>query len=256
MVDAELAPLGVDPFLGRAGAAVDLRGVAGVGVQQHELADVVQQARDGQPVAVLVADLGGEPVGGVLGGERVQAEALGRGVPDAGALEEVEGAHAVGDRVHGLRAQQLDGADGGVDLAVRALRAVGEPQHGDDQRDVGLDGGDDVGGRDVVLGDDREQPVAGLGQRGERLERLEGQRQATAVALVLVALTGASAQGRPRASSPWRRARSGRSSSSWGPSWPQPSPAFGCFPFLGFTGHPGRGSPLLESLSATARAEL
>ena len=97
MVDAELAALLVDALLGRARAAVDLRGIAGVGVQQHELADVVQQARDRQAVAVLVADLRREPVGGVLGGERVQAEALGRGVPHAGALEEVERAHAAGD---------------------------------------------------------------------------------------------------------------------------------------------------------------
>ena len=91
MVDAELAALLVDALLGRARPAVHLRGIAGVGVQQHELADVVQQARDRQPVAVLVADLGGDAVGGVLGGEGVQAEALGRGVPHARALEEVEG---------------------------------------------------------------------------------------------------------------------------------------------------------------------
>ena len=45
VVDAELAALAVDALLGRARVAVDLRGVAGVGVQQHELADVVQQAR-------------------------------------------------------------------------------------------------------------------------------------------------------------------------------------------------------------------
>ena len=79
-------------------------GIAGVGVQQHELADVVQQARDGQAVAVLVADLAGDAVGRVLRGERVQAEALGRRVPDARALEEVERAHAAGERLHGLRA--------------------------------------------------------------------------------------------------------------------------------------------------------
>ena len=168
-------------------AAVHLRGIAGIGVQQHELADVVQQARDGQAVAVLVADLGGEPVGRVLGGQRVQAEALGRRVPHARALEEVERAHPAGERLHGLRAEQLDGRDDRVHAPAAALRLVGEAQHGDDQRDVGLDGGDDVGGGDVVLGDDREQPVARLGQRGERLQRFEGDRQAPAVALVLVA---------------------------------------------------------------------
>ena len=104
VVDAQLAALLVDALLGRPGAAMDLGGIAGIGVHQDELADVVQQARDGQAVAVLVADLGGEAVGGVLGGERVQAEALGRRVPDAGALEEVEGAHPRGERLHGLRA--------------------------------------------------------------------------------------------------------------------------------------------------------
>ena len=100
VVDTELAALLVDALLGRPRAAVHLRGVAGVGVQQHELADVVQEARDGQPVAVLVADLGRDPVGGVLGGERVQAEALGGAVPHGGPLEEVERPRPRGD---GLR---------------------------------------------------------------------------------------------------------------------------------------------------------
>ncbi len=68
VVDAQLAALLMDALLRGSGAAVHLRGIAGIGVQQHELADVVQQARDGQAVAVLVADLGREPVGRVLGG--------------------------------------------------------------------------------------------------------------------------------------------------------------------------------------------
>ena len=116
VVDAELAALLVDSLLGCPGAAVDLGGIARVGVQQDELADVVQQARDGQAVAVLIADLGRDTVGGVLGRQRVQAEALGRRVPDARPLEEVECAHALGERLDGLRAEHLDGRDGGVDL--------------------------------------------------------------------------------------------------------------------------------------------
>ena len=52
VVDAELAALAVDALLGCAGVAVHLLGIAGVGVHQHELADVVQQAGDDQPVAV------------------------------------------------------------------------------------------------------------------------------------------------------------------------------------------------------------
>ena len=82
VVDAELTALAVDALLGGAGAAVHLAGVARVGVHEHELADVVQQRGDHQAVAVLVAGLGGQAVGGALRGDAVQAEALGRGVPD------------------------------------------------------------------------------------------------------------------------------------------------------------------------------
>ena len=42
----------------------------------------------------------------------------------------------------------------------------------------------------MVLRDHGKQAVARLGQRGERLQRFEGHRQAAAVALVLVALAG------------------------------------------------------------------
>ena len=57
VVDAELAALAVDALLRRAGVAVHLAGVAGVGVHQDELADVVQQRGDHQAVAMLVAGL-------------------------------------------------------------------------------------------------------------------------------------------------------------------------------------------------------
>ena len=115
VVDAELAALAVDALLRRAGVAVDLAGIARVGVHQDELADVVQQRGDHEAVAVLVAGLGGEAVGGALRGDAVQAEALGRGVPDGRALEEVEGARAGGERLDGLGREQLDGLDDGLD---------------------------------------------------------------------------------------------------------------------------------------------
>ena len=123
--------------------------IARVGVHQDELADVVQQRRDHEAVAVLVAGLGGEAVGGALGGDAVQAEALGRGVPDGRALEEVEGAGAAARRLDRLGREQLDGLDDRLDAAAgAALDLVGEAQDGDHERDVGLDGGDDVAGRD------------------------------------------------------------------------------------------------------------
>jgi hypothetical protein len=42
----------------------------------------------------------------------------------------------------------------------------------------------------MVLGDDRQQALARLGQGRKGLQRFEGHRQAATVALVLVALTG------------------------------------------------------------------
>ena len=87
--------------------------------------------------------------------------------------------------------EDLDGRDDRVDATATSLHLVCEPQDGDEQRDVGLDGGDDVGRRDVILGEHRQQPVARLGERRKRLERFEGHRQATAMALVLMTLTRA-----------------------------------------------------------------
>ena len=175
MVDAQLAALLVDALLGRLRPLVHLRGVARVGVHQHELADVVQQACDGQPVAVLVADLGRDAVGGVLGGQRVQPEALGRGVPARwSARRSRTCARWLASACDRLRAEQLYGADDGVDALARVRTpSIGEAQHRDDQRDVGLDGGDDVGGRDVVLGDDRSRRLRDSDERREGLERLE-----------------------------------------------------------------------------------
>ena len=67
---------------------------------------------------------------------------------------------------------------------ARRLDAVGEPQHGDHERDVGLDGLDHVARRGALLGDQGEHAVARLGERREELERLEGGGQALAVTLV------------------------------------------------------------------------
>ena len=53
---------------------------------------------------------------------------------------------------------------------------------------VGLDGGDDLGGRDALLRDEAQQAVAGLGKSREGLERLERGGQAATVALVVAAL--------------------------------------------------------------------
>jgi hypothetical protein len=146
-------------------------------VHQDELADVVQQRRDHEAVAVLVAGLDGQAIGRALGGDAVQAEALGRGVPDGRALEEVEGARPCRQPLDGLGREQLDGLDDRLDpTAGAALDLVGEAQDRDDEGDVGLDGGDDVAGRDPLGRDEAQQTVARLGQGREVLQRLEGSR--------------------------------------------------------------------------------
>jgi hypothetical protein len=50
VVDAQFATLALESLLGRAGVTVHLAGVAGIGVHQHELADVVQQRGNHQAV--------------------------------------------------------------------------------------------------------------------------------------------------------------------------------------------------------------
>ena len=76
VVDAQLAALAMHALLGRPGVAVDLLRIAGVGMGEHELADVVQQGGDHEAVTMLVAGLLRQAIGGALGGDAVQAEAL------------------------------------------------------------------------------------------------------------------------------------------------------------------------------------
>ena len=71
---------------------------------------------------------------------------------------------------------------------------VGDAQDGDHERDVALDRGDHLADVRALLADDAQHAVAGLGERGEVLERLEGGGQAPAVALV-VATRGIGADG-------------------------------------------------------------
>ena len=81
MIYAQLATLLVDALLRSLCAEMHLRRVSRIGVQQDELADVVEQARDRQTIAMLVAHLRRDAVGRALGCQRVQAKALGRRVP-------------------------------------------------------------------------------------------------------------------------------------------------------------------------------
>ena len=130
VIDAELSALGGQPLLWRAGVAVDLARVSGVRLHEHQLADVVQQRGDHQPVTRVVADLPPNPVGGPLGRDRVQPEPLGHPLPQGVALEEVERPRAGRDRAHPVGREHLDRLDDAVDPpAAAVVDAVGEPQH-------------------------------------------------------------------------------------------------------------------------------
>jgi hypothetical protein len=195
MVDAQLEPLAVDALLRRPGLPVDLGRIAGVGVREDELADVVQERRAEQLVAVLIVDLARQAVSGRLGGDRVQAEALRHQVPAGGALEEVEGGRAGGERLDALGREHVDGRRDGGDLAALSLRrAVGNAQHRDHERDVGLDRLDDLADGGLLLPDHAQHAIARLRERGEGLERLEGRGQPASVPLVV---TAGKAVGRP-----------------------------------------------------------
>ncbi len=187
VVDSELAALAVDALLRRLRVAVDLLGVAGVGVDEHELADVVQQRGDEQLVALLEADLARKPLGRPLGGDGVQAEALRRGIPAGDALEEVECRRAGGERLdarrrdaprrRAARSRSSASWQRWVRFAIRKTAIT--------ERHVRLDRGYDVARGGVVLADEPQDAVARLGERGKGLERFEGGRQPSAVALVL-----------------------------------------------------------------------
>ena len=57
VVDAQLSAFALEAVLGRPGVAVDLTRVPRVRVHEHELADVVQERGDHQPVSGLETDL-------------------------------------------------------------------------------------------------------------------------------------------------------------------------------------------------------
>jgi hypothetical protein len=129
-------------------------------VGQDELADVVQQRGDEELVAVLVLHLTRETVGSRLGGDGVKAEALRHQVPAGRALEEVEGGGAGGERLHALGREDLDRLGDAGDLALLALRAsVGDPEHGDHERDVGFDRLNDLTDRRAILADHTKNAV-------------------------------------------------------------------------------------------------
>ncbi len=163
VIDPELTALAHHPLLGRTGAAMDLLGIAGIGVRQDEFANVVKQGGDDQRVAVLPADLTGDALGRTLGGNGMEAESLGSGVPGGGALEEVENGSPHRQRFDASRTEHLDRGGDRPDLACAGAGTVGKSEDGDRERYVGLDRGDHITVGRVLVAHEAQQAVARLG---------------------------------------------------------------------------------------------
>ena len=174
VVDAELVAFVAQALLGGARDGVEVDLVARVQAGDDEAADVVQERRDGELVAFGPADGAADLVGGALGGERVDAEALRLQLPAAVGLEEVEARRGAGDRQHAGGLQHVDRLGDAADAAGDQAAAVGEAQDRDRQGDVGLDRFDQLADAGGLGGRGGDHPLARLDQDREALDRLEG----------------------------------------------------------------------------------
>src|SRR5581483_1733041 len=189
MVDPKLAALALYPLLWRHGLPLNLLRISRIGLNENQLADVVQKGGGRQPVARVVIQLPGKAIACKPRSARVQAKAVRDLLPDRGALEEVERLGAIGNRVHRPGRENLDGIGDALDLAAAASRQmICQPQYRDRQRHVRFDGGDDLARRGLTAGEQGQQPLARLGEDGKALERLKGSGETPAMALVVAKL--------------------------------------------------------------------
>ena len=185
MVDAELAALAVDALLGRARLAVDLLGVARVGVHQHELADVVEERGAEQLVAIRVVGCAASRSAARWVATACRRKRSGAASqPGVRSKKSKVSASAASASTPSGVSTSTAGMLGAILPLLAPSSDVRDPQHGDHERHVRLHGGDNLAHRGAVLGD-AQHAVARLGERRKRLERLEGGRQAPAVSLVV-----------------------------------------------------------------------
>ena len=143
VVDAELAALLGDPLVGGGAAAVEALGIAGMEARQHRPADVVEDRGEGELVAVADAAQLGDPVGGPLHVEGVEAETVGGEGEAAVPIEDVVGGSRAQDRLDRTGAEPLDPVRDAAD-APPALELAGRPDDRAGEADVGLDHGGDL----------------------------------------------------------------------------------------------------------------
>ena len=171
VVDAQLAALGVDAVVRGAAAAVEALGVARVQAGEDRAPDVVEDRGQGELVAVAVPDHLGHAVGGVLDGEGVEPEGIGREGEVAVPVEEVVGGGRAHDGLDGAGSEALDGVGDAAD-APAGGQLAGGADDGAGQADVGLDDARDLVGRGAA-GDELQRLVARLLERGLALSLVE-----------------------------------------------------------------------------------
>jgi len=150
VVDAQLTALLGDPIVGSGAAAVEALRVARMQAGKHRAADVMEDRRQGELVAVAdAADLG-DAVRRPLHGQGVQAEAI-RGQGQAAvAIEDVVGGRRAQNRLDRAGAKSLNPVADTVN-APAALNLARGAHDGAGEADIGLDDRGDLVGRGAAI---------------------------------------------------------------------------------------------------------
>ena len=181
VVDAELLAFVAQALLGGAGDGVEVDLVAGVQAGDDEPADVVEQRRDGELVAFDPADGAADLVGGPLGGEGVDAEALRASAPSrrwTRRSRRLGAVPAIASTPEGFSTSIASGmlatppATTPLRLAKRRTEIVRATSDSTASTRSPI--------RAVSAVAARDHPLAGLDQDREALDRLEGLREAAA----------------------------------------------------------------------------
>src|SRR5436190_7023076 len=92
--------------------------ISRVGVDQHELADIVQQRGGREPIASVVLKFLHEAIAGDPGGSSMEAEAIRNLPPGDRTLEEVKRLGPVRDSAHHADGKCFDGLGHGLDVTA------------------------------------------------------------------------------------------------------------------------------------------
>ena len=189
MIDAKLPTLLGDPLVRGCAAAVEALGVAGMKPRQHRPADVVEDRGEGDLVTVPESAELGDPVGGPLHVEGMQAEAVGGEREPAVPIEDVVRGGRAQNRLNRTGAEALDPV-GDAANAPTALQLAGRADDRAGEADVGLDHARDLVRRRPAI-QLLERLIAALLESRLALSLVEGRGQDASAALTSSAVLDA-----------------------------------------------------------------